>query len=398
MTNPPIARHVLSDMQSASWIRAMFEKGRALKSKLGAENVFDFSLGNPDGVPPDAFFKQIQNVASHRDPQAHRYMPNAGFDETRAAIAWFLCDEYRVDLDAAGVLVTCGAAGGMNVTLRTICNPADEVIVLAPYFPEYRFYIQQANAKMVLVETRDDLQPDLAAIERAITEKTRAIIINSPNNPTGAVYPETTCEAIGTLFAKYDSDDNPRYVLCDDPYKRLVYDVDWCPTVVRHYHRAIIVSSYSKDLSIAGERIGYLGVPNRTPGRDVLMGGLTMLNRTLGFVNAPAFMQRVIAGCADAICDIDVYRRKRDLLCDGLRDAGYSFSRPGGGMFVFPATPIPDDAAFVDLLLKQNILVVPGRGFGRAGFVRVSLATPEDTIVRSLPGFIAARREALGQA
>lgn len=387
MPDLPIATHVAADMQSASWIRAMFEKGRALKEKLGADNVFDFSLGNPDGVPPDVFFDRVAAIANERDANAHRYMPNAGFDETRAAIAAFLSDEYRVEVDAAGVIVTCGAAGGMNVALRTICNPGDEVLVLAPFFPEYRFYIQQANAKMVLVETTPDTQPDLAAIEAAITDRTRAIIVNSPNNPTGAVYPDETCRALASLIAKYDSDANPRYVLCDDPYKRLVYDIDWCPTVVQHYHRALIVSSYSKDLSIAGERIGYLGVPKRTPQRDLLMGGLTMLNRTLGFVNAPAFMQRVIAGCADALCDISHYQQKRDLLCNGLRDAGYEFAMPGGGMFVFPKTPIADDAAFVDRLLAENILVVPGRGFGRAGHMRISLAVPQETIEKSLPGF-----------
>lgn len=395
MPREVVAARVLQDMGRASWIRAMFEKGRALRAEVGAERVCDFSLGNPDGVPPEAFFEALLAVATERAPALHRYMPNAGFDATRAAIAAFVAREYRIELDAAGLLVTCGAAGGLNTVLRAICDPGDEVIVLTPYFPEYRFYIEQANARMVAVETDAEFKPVMDRISEAIGDRTRAIIVNSPNNPTGAVYSEETCLALAELLREFDGPDRPLYLMTDDPYRRLVYDRAWCPTPVRHYSRSILVSSYSKDMSIAGERIGYVGVPNGVPGRETLIGALTMLNRTLGFVNAPAFMQRVVARCADALCDVGEYKRKRDLLCDVLRTARYEFATPGGGMFVFPKTPIADDVRFVDLLLRQYILAVPGQGFGRAGHMRLSLAVEPAVIERSAAGFKAARKVAL---
>lgn len=394
MARGEVAERVLEDVGRASWIRAMFEKGRALRARVGAERVCDFSLGNPDQVPPQAFFDSIEAVAQERAPALHRYMPNAGLDETRAAIAGFLSREYRVEIDAAGLLVTCGAAGGLNVVLRAICDPDDEVIILAPYFPEYRFYIQQAGARMLTVDTDEHCQPVLQRIRDAITPRTRAILVNSPNNPSGAVYGEEFCSQVAELLREFDRADRPLYLLTDDPYRRLIYDRDWCPTPVRHYARSVIISSYSKDMSIAGERIGYVALPRALPGREVVMSAVTMLNRTLGFVNAPAFMQRVVARCADALCDVSAYKRKREMLCDVLRGAGYEFAVPGGGMFVFPKTPIADDALFVDKLLEQYILAVPGRGFGRAGYMRLSFAVEPDVIERSAAGFRAAREAA----
>lgn len=382
-------------MASASFIREMFERGRRLKVQFGDDNVYDFSLGNPNATPPDEFFAAVRAVAAEFNPALHRYMPNAGFDQTRAAVAAFLSQEYRLAIDPAGVLMTSGAAGGINVTLRAICNPSDEVIVLAPYFPEYRFYIEQAGAAMVLVQTDERFQPDLAAIERAITPRTRAILVNSPNNPTGAVYSAAACRGLADLLTRRDTDERPIYLVTDDPYRRILYDADWCPTPVGQFRRSIIVSSYSKDLSIAGERAGYVAVPAQTPDRSQLLNAMIMLNRTLGYVNMSAFLQRVLARCATCLCDQTMYRKNRDLLCDALPEMGYDLVPPGGAMYAFPRTPIADDALFVDILTKHRVLAVPGRGFARPGHIRISFAVETGVIERSLSAFRAAREEAL---
>ncbi len=386
----PIARKVAADMGSASFIREMFEKGRRLKAELGDDHVFDFSLGNPNAPPPAVFFDALEVVAAEHRAALHRYMPNAGFDETRAAVARFISSEYRIRLDPDSVILTTGAAGGMNVALRAICDPGDEVITLSPFFPEYRFYIEQAGARMVMVHTDRDFQPDLDAISAAIKDRTRAIILNSPNNPSGAVYSDEKCAALAQLLNRHDQPERPIYVLCDDPYRRIIFDLDWCPTIAHHYPRTLIVSSYSKDLSIAGERMGYIAVPPRVPERALLLGAMTMLNRTLGYVNAPAFMQRVVARCADALCDVSFYRQNRDLLCTALREYGYELVMPQGAFYAFPKTPIDDDAAFVDLLLRHRVLAVPGRGFGRPGHMRLSFCVDRRTIERGLPALKAA--------
>ncbi len=388
-----IAEKVAADMQAASFIREMFEQGRRLRAEFGAEHVFDFSLGNPNASPPPAFFDAVQAVAAERNPALHRYMPNAGFDDTRAAVARFASREYRLEFDTASIILTSGAAGGMNVALHAVCNPGDEVIVLAPFFPEYRFYIEQAGSRMVLVQTDGEFQPDLAAIRAAITDRTKAIIINTPNNPSGTVYTDEKCRGLAELLQEHDRPDQPVYLLCDDPYRRIIYDLDWCPTPAHHYPRTILVSSYSKDLSIAGERAGYLAVPPAMPEKPVLLGALTMLNRTLGYVNAAAFMQRVLARCSDALCDVSFYRANRDLMCNALRDYGYDLIMPRGALYVFPRTPLEDDAAFVDLLLKHRVLAVPGRGFGRPGYMRLAFCVDRDTIERGLPGLKAAIEE-----
>lgn len=384
-----IAERVALNMKSASWIREMFEKGLRLKAEFGADNVHDFSLGNPNATPPDAFFEAVRAVAAEHKPALHRYMPNVGFEETRAAVARFAAKEYRMEIDPAGVIMTSGAAGGMNVVLRAILDPGDEVIVLAPYFAEYRFYIEHAGGKMTLVQTDAEFQPDPAAIEAAFTERTRAIIINTPNNPSGAVYTAEKCRELAELVQKHDRADHPVYILTDDPYRRVIYDLDWCPTPATFYPRTIVISSYSKDVSIAGERAGYIAIPSRTPERATLLAAMAMLNRTLGYVNMSAFMQRVLARCADALCDVELYRGNRDLLCDALLEYGYELIVPRGALYAFPKTPI-DDVEFVDKLVSQKILTVPGRGFGRPGHIRISFCVERKTIERALPGFKAA--------
>lgn len=397
MPNPSvIASKVAADMQSASWIRAMFEIGRKMKAELGAANVYDFSLGNPNATPPAEFFAALQQVAQERSAERHRYMPNAGFDETRAAVARFLARTYELPFEAEQVLLTSGTAGATNVALRAILNPGDEVIVLAPYFSEYRFYIEHANGVAVIVPTDERFEPDLAAIERAITDRTRALIVNTPNNPTGVVYREEALRALGALLQRHDRPDRPLYLLCDDVYHRVLFDLDRCPTPSHHYSRAIVLSSYSKDLSIPGERAGYVALHPALPERELLMGALTMLNRTLGFVNETALVQRVIARCADALCDLELYRGNRDRLCAALRDSGYEFVPPGGAMFAFPKSPIADDAAFVKVLLNHRVLAVPGRGFGRPGHFRLAFCVDRETVERAAPAFRRARDEALG--
>ncbi|MFQ5807902.1 MAG: pyridoxal phosphate-dependent aminotransferase, partial [Phycisphaerae bacterium] len=367
MPKPAIAEKVAADMKSASWIREMFEKGRRMKAEFGPEHVYDLSLGNPNSAPPEAFFKALQAVAAERQPALHRYMPNAGFDETRAAVAKFVTKEYRLEVEPDAVVLTSGAAGGMNLVMQTICNPGDEVIVLAPFFPEYRFYVEQSRGKVVVIQTDQEFQPDLDAVEAAMTERTRAIIVNTPNNPTGAVYTDQRCKALGELLRRHDGDDRPIYIATDDPYRRIIYDLDWCPTPAAYYHRTIIVSSYSKDLSIPGERAGYVALPKTVPDRRTILGAMTMLNRTLGYVNMPAFMQRVVARCAAALCDVNFYKKNRDLLCKALLEYGYDLTMPGGTFYAFPKTPLDDDVEFVDVLMEHKILTVPGRGFGRPG-------------------------------
>ncbi len=384
MSSRPIARQVAEDLDRASWIREMFERGRRLRAQFGDANVFDLSLGNPNATPPEAFFSALEAVARERRPELHRYMPNAGLDETREAVAAFLSDEYGVGFDASSVIMTSGAAGGLNVVLRTILDSGDEVIVLAPYFPEYRFHVRQANGFVRVVQTDEAFQPDLDAIEAAIGPRTRAIILNSPNNPTGVVYTQPRLDALTALLRRHDRDDAPIYLVLDDPYRRICYLPEKPPTPLGRYARCILVSSYSKDLSIPGERMGYMAVPPELPGRDALLAGLTMLNRTLGFVNAPALMQRVVARCADAICDLSMYRQNRDRLCAALREMGYAFVEPAGALYVFPRTPI-DDVQFAHELAERRVLVVPGRGFGREGHIRISFCVPPETIEGALP-------------
>jgi aspartate aminotransferase len=394
MPRPPIAQKIVTDLAAASWVREMFERGRKLKAEYGEENVQDFSLGNPNAAPPAEFFTALHACVAEHTPAQHRYMSNAGFEGTRAAVAQFLVNEYGLPFDGGGIVMTCGAAGAMNVTLRAILDPGDEVIVLAPYFQEYRFYIDHAGGRMVVVESDRRFQPDPAALAAALTPRTRAVIVNTPNNPTGAVYSDAVLHELGSVLAGRDSDDAPIYLLCDDIYRRLVYDVPKCPVPARHYARSIVLSSYSKDLSIPGERIGYIAPHPQLPGRETVLAAMSMLNRTLGFVNAPALAQRIIARCTAALCDVGFYKENRDLLCSALRDFGYDLPTPGGAFYAFPRSPIPDELAFIDVLMRHRILAVPGRGFGRAGYLRLSYAVDRQTIERALPGFKAAIDEA----
>jgi aspartate aminotransferase len=383
-----VSKKIEGMIAQSSWIRKMFEDGIRLKQQCGAENVFDFSLGNPNVEPPPELKKALLEVAMEERPGVHSYMPNAGYPETRAAVAARLGEEHGVKLGSEQVIMTCGAAGALNVILRTILDPGDEVIIPSPFFVEYRAYVDTHNGVSRLVKTKEDFTLDLWAIEEAITQKTRAILINSPNNPTGRVYDEASIRALSSLLEDKGSKfGQVIHLISDEPYDKIVYDGLKVPSLLKAYRHSLIANSYSKTLSIPGERIGYIAVNPGADNLEMLLGGLILCNRVLGFVNAPAFMQRVLAKVLDAKVNVAEYQRKRDLLCDGLSSHGYEFTKPEGAFYLFPKTPTDDDVEFVRALQKKNILTVPGSSFGAPGYFRIAYCVGDATIVNSLTGF-----------
>jgi len=375
-------------MEQSSWIRKMFEQGLELKAKLGPENVFDFSLGNPNLEPPEKVKEAIMKVLADRRLGKHAYMPNAGLKETREAVANFLSREHGIKISWEQIIMTCGAGGGLNVTLKTLLDEKDEVIVLAPYFVEYFFYINNHNGFGQLIHTNEDFTLNLGAIEGAVNEKTKAIIINSPNNPSGVVYDKKSIDSLGKILLKAKEIYNrPVYLLSDEPYSKLVYDGTKVPSVLAAYPYSLLITSYSKDLSLPGERIGYIAVNPGMENWQEVVNGLTFCNRILGFVNAPALMQRILPHLQGVTVDFSQYQRKRDLLCQGLSEAGYSFIKPKGAFYLFPKSPIPDDVLFVQTLLKENILAVPGMGFGWPGHFRLAYCVEDRVIKSSIEGF-----------
>ncbi len=375
-------------MEKASWIRKMFEQGLELKSKLGAEKVFDFSLGNPNLEPPDQVRRAILEVISDERPGKHAYMPNAGLREAREAVAGSLSREHGIKVNWDQVVMTCGAGGALNVALKAILDPGDEVLVLSPYFVEYFFYIDNHNGTGHLIETNEDFSLNLRAIEAGISSRTKAIIINSPNNPSGRIYGRESLHRLGRLFENIEKNSNQTiYLLSDEPYSKLVYDGAEVPSVFQAYRNSLVVTSYSKDLSLPGERIGYVAINPGTKNPRELVDALTFCNRILGFVNAPALMQRILPQLQGAHVDVSEYQRKRDILCRGLAAAGYSFIKPEGAFYLFPKSPIPDDVLFVNTLLQENILAVPGMGFGTPGYFRLAYCVDDRVIAGSLEGF-----------
>lgn len=384
-----IANKIAGYISRSSWIRKMFEEGERLRQEFGADNVYDFTLGNPDVEPPEAFHAALLKLAQNPLPGMHRYMNNAGYPETRAAVAGKLAQDSGLPVTAEHVIMTCGAGGALNVVLKTILNPGEEVIILAPYFVEYKFYIDNHGGVPVEVWTyRDTFRLDLAAIEAAITSKTRAIIINSPNNPTGVVYQAEELAALGELVKRAQARTGHQvYVISDEPYARLVYDGKKVPNVFPLIESSLIVTSHSKDLALPGERIGYLAANPRMATAMQFMEGAVFCNRTLGFVNAPALMQRLVAGLQDASVDIASYQARRDLLCDKLAGLGFSMVKPDGAFYLFPKSPIADDVEFVKLAQKHHILLVPGSGFGAPGYFRIAYCFDQKMIERSLPAW-----------
>ncbi len=383
-----IATKMAAAIQSSSWIRRMFEEGAELKARLGAANVFDFTLGNPDLEPPAKVKEALLAAIQDPRPGLHGYMPNAGLPATRQAVADHLSAVHGVAFAADDIIMTCGAAGALNVILKALLDPWDEVIVLAPFFPEYLFYVENHGGVVRVVETDQDFQPVIARIEEAINDHTRAVIINSPNNPTGQVYDASLLGALGEMLANHSRRfGRPIYLINDEPYRRLVYDDVVVPSVFQAYPESLVATSFSKDLSLPGERLGYIALNPQAQGRQELLAAMILANRILGFVNAPALLQRAITSLMDTAVDITPYVRRRELFCRLLAEGGYDFVRPKGAFYLFPRSPLDDDVAFVQALKEENILAVPGRGFGRPGYFRLAFCVPESTIVAAAPGF-----------
>jgi len=388
-----VSRKIKAAMESASWIRRMFEEGAELKARLGPEKVCDFTLGNPDLEPPPRFKEALKAAAADPRPGLHGYMPNAGLPSAREALASHLRQHYGEPFTAQDLILTCGAAGGLNVALKALLDPGDEVIVFAPYFPEYLFYVDNHGGVAQVVETDDRFRLELDRLAAALGPRTRALILNSPNNPTGQVYDEESLRKLGEVLLDFGRRrGEPVYLLADEPYSRLVYDGLRLPNIFRAYPHTILITSFSKELSIPGERLGVAAVGPGAADREELVAGMVLANRILGFVNAPALMQRVVAELAGETVDLSPYARRRELFARILREAGYDFVLPRGAFYFFPAAPGGDDLAFVARLKQENILAVPGRGFGRAGYFRLAFCVPEEVIERAAPGFARARQ------
>jgi len=391
-----ISEKIQGFLSGSSWIRKMFEEGVSLKRQYGAENVFDFSLGNPNLEPPARFKELLRHVAGEDIPGMHGYMPNAGYLETRDAVASYLSREHGVSLSAEHIIMTCGAGGALNVILKALLDPGEEVIIPAPFFVEYRFYVDNSGGITKLVKTREDFSLDLGAIGDAFTEKTKIVLINSPNNPTGKVYDKATIGGLAALLEEkcrvYGRD---IYLVSDEPYSDIVYDGVKVPSILSASKNGILASSYSKGLSLAGERIGFIALNPKIAGVEEVINGMILCNRILGFVNAPALMQRIVARMHGERVNVEEYKRKRDMLCDGLSSLGYQFTRPEGAFYLFARTPIEDDVAFVRALQRRKILTVPGSGFGGPGHFRIAYCVDDATIINAMEGFGQTLREYL---
>ena len=383
--------------ETSSWIRKMFEEGTRMKAQYGAENVFDFSLGNPDVPPPPEFTTIIKEIAADESPGVHAYMPNGGYPWVREILAARISAEQRVAVAAGDMLMTCGAAGAINIVLKSLLNPGDEVILLAPYFVEYNFYVDNHGGVSKVVATDQEFNIDLAAIKAVITAKTKAILINSPNNPTGQIYTLESLNALGKLLDEAGNRlGTTIYLIADEPYRKIVFDNHEVGSAFLATRNSIVLSSYSKELSLPGERIGYLAVHPEIKDKASLLGALTLANRILGFVNAPALMQRTVARLQNVSIDNSIYARRRELFCRILTEAGYEFMPPKGAFYIFPKSPIVDDVAFCAILQEHKSLAVPGCGFGAPGYFRLAFCISDDVIKRSAEPFQKAMAQARG--
>ena len=377
-------------VKNNSAIRMMFEEGNRLRAKYGADKVFDFSLGNPSVPAPDSVREAIIELVNTTDPTVlHGYMSNAGFEDVRQTIAESLNIRFDTKFSAKNLIMTVGAASGLNVILKTILNPGEEVIVFAPYFLEYGAYVR--NYDGVLVEISPDtttFQPNLAEFEQRITPKTRAVIVNTPHNPTGVVYSEETIKKLSAILeAKQKEFGTVIYLISDEPYRELAYDGVEVPYLTKYYNNTVVGYSYSKSLSLPGERIGYLVIPDEADGSEELISAATIANRTLGCVNAPSLIQKVVAKCVDAKTDLAAYDKNRQALYNGLKECGFECIKPQGAFYLFVKSPVEDEKAFCEAGKKYNILMVPGSSFACPGYVRLAYCVSYETIVNSLPEF-----------
>lgn len=381
-------------MENSSWIRKMFEEGIWLKKEFGEANVFDLSLGNPVIEPPEEVRKALIESAGNESHGLHRYMPNAGLADVRAVIAKSLSPECKVELSANDVVMVCGAAGGLNITLKTLLDPGDEVIIFTPYFVEYLFYADNHGGKAVAVPTLDDFRLDFEALQNALNEKTKAIIINSPNNPTGVVYSRQELQELARVLEAHSKKRGKAvYLISDDPYKKITFDGVEAPNIMEFYQNSIYITSHSKDIALPGERIGFVAVHPQCESAGPLVEGLIFCNRVLGFVNAPALIQRVVKEVQGVTVDVEQYRRKRDYLYNEMTRIGYQIVKPQGAFYFFPKSPLEDEVEFVKKLADKKVLVVPGRGFGLPGYFRISYCIPDSVIEGSIAGFEKAYHE-----
>jgi aspartate aminotransferase len=389
-----ISRKISEAMEGGSWIRRMFEAGIALKQQYGDDKVFDLSLGNPVTDPPEEFRQGLLRLAEQPSPGMHRYMPNAGYPDTREAVAAQLREETGLPFTMGEVVMTCGAAAGMNIVLKTILEPGDEVIVLAPYFVEYCYYTDNCGGVPKIVDTDEGFNLDMGVLEEAMGPRTRAIVINSPNNPSGVVYDDASLRELGDLLRRTEERYGTEiFVLSDEPYRKLIYDGLEYPHVYKYHHASVALTSHSKDLALPGERIGYIAVNPNYEGRAELIDGCIFCNRTLGFVNAPALMQNLVRSLQDVTVDVGDYQRKRDWLYGELTGMGYDTIKPQGAFYFFPRAPIEDDTAFVEALLEWKVLAVPGRGFGRTGYFRIAYCVGDRVLEGALDGLRQAARK-----
>ncbi len=381
-------------MGRGSLIRRAFEEGNRLRAEHGDDAVCDLSLGNPVVEPPAAFFDVLREEASRAGAGHHRYMPNAGHVFAREAVAARMRDVHGLPFAAKHVALSVGAAGGLNSVLKAVLEPGDEVVQLAPYFPEYVFYIENHGGRPVTVPTTKDFLPDAQAFARALTPRTRVVLVNSPNNPTGRVYPAESLRALGDVLRAHEEKTGTTVVLlADDPYSQLVFDGAIVPSPFAAHRNTVLVGCHSKDLAIPGERIGYIVVHPEAAGADDLMAAVAFTTRVLGFVNAPALMQRVAARLQGVSVDPAIYARRRDRLLGALSSAGYECVKPEGAFYLFPKAPGGDDEKFTQRLQKELVLVVPGSGFGAPGHFRIAYCCDEKVLERAIPRFEAAIRD-----
>lgn len=390
-----VSEKITSNLSRSSWIRAMFEEGEKLRKQFGADKVYDFSLGNPDIEPPEMVKEALKKAILSDTPKMHGYMSNAGYTDVRAAVAAKLKKASGLPVEGQHVIMACGAGGAMNVVLKTLLNPDEEVIVFAPYFAEYLFYIENHGGKAVIVNTDPStFQPDPQKLYDAITPNTKAIIINTPNNPTGVVYSRNTLDKLAEKISAREKEfDTQICVISDEPYEKIVYDGVEVTPIFTVFNRAIMVNSFSKSLSLPGERIGFIAINPKIGDTNPLMDGLIFSTRTLGFVNAPALFQRILPESLEATVDVNAYKERRDMLYDIIAGAGFKCLKPTGAFYLFPQSPIEDDVEFCQAAVKYNLVIVPGKGFGCPGHFRMAYCVDESVIRNSKGAFEALASE-----
>lgn len=377
-------------IKNGATIRAMFEEGKELARKYGKENVYDFSLGNPNVETPEEIKKLICEIVSEEDSlNLHGYMSNSGYEDVRKTIANSINKKYELNIDEQSIVMTCGAAGGLNIIFKSILEEGDEVIVFAPFFGEYSNYIKNFKGKEVIASTEENtFLPDVEDLKRNITERTKAVIINSPNNPTGVIYSSKVIEDICFVLKQKQLEyNNDIYLIADEPYRELVYDDTDVPYIFNYYDNSFVCYSYSKSLSLPGERIGYVAINNNMNDFEEMTAALSIANRILGFVNAPSLFQKVIKKSLNLEVDVNIYKRNRDLIYNHLIHLGIKCEKPQGAFYLFPKCPIEDDKKFCEEAKKFNILLVPGSVFKKQGYFRLAYCVSYETIVNSLPAF-----------